>query len=136
MASTNNLSPIKARLARRTRTTKKVFGNKEAKKFVAMTFLHQVLMLISSRMKKRIFPKSSTSTITRKRIMPSIVSRKKTKNLMSVLATFMLVTAAKKEAIEAVETAEANENGKESKSDEKSKGGEYPRNLARVLCIQ
>ena len=136
MASTNNLSPIKARLARRTRTTKKVFGNKEAKKFVAMTFLHQVLMLILSRMKKRIFPKSSASTITGKRIMPSIVSRKKTKNLMSVLATFMLVTGAKKEAVEAVETAEASENGKESKSGEKSKGGEYPRNLVRVLCIR
>ena len=52
----------------------------------------------------------------------SLKSKNGVKKLVLVLATYILVTETREEAIETVETAETSKDGKESK-------GKYPKNL-------
>ena len=60
------------------------------------------------------------------------------KKLVSVLATFTLVTMTREEIVEtakALETAKAVQIARTGKNGKESKG-EYPENLAQVLCIR
>ena len=75
VASTSNFLLTKAKLTRKT-TTKKVFGTKMAKEFVAMTPLQRVLIPMTSKKKGKKSPKSNTSTVIRRDTTPPSVPRK------------------------------------------------------------
>lgn len=87
MAITNFL-PTKARLAKKTRTTQAVLGNKKAKKVVTIAPLQQMLMPRSSKRNEKMSSKLSASTVTGKGITPPSVPRKNTKKTSVGLGNF------------------------------------------------
>ena len=110
----------------------KVFGTAEDRDtVVAPTLLPRVFILFLRR-KKRTLPKSSAISAIRKGItLISIFGiRKGVKKLVSVLATFTLVTGTREKAFETtkvVESTGVNKDGEESK-------GKDPENFAQVPC--
>lgn len=139
ISTPNNLLPIKARLAKKTRITKEIIlsnvGDKN--KVIAMTLLQQVLMLMSSRRKRQTSSKSSIQLPYKGILLQEVPSKlpKRVKKPISVLVTFTPVTATRKEVVEIAETIEAVETIGVGEDGKKSKSGEYPGNLARVLYI-
>ena len=74
VASTYNFLSTRARLIKRSKTTKKVLDVIEGKdKVIVMTSLQRVLMLMSSKRKKKISSKLSTLTAIEKDITPTSV---------------------------------------------------------------
>ena len=99
-----------------------------AKKIAVTTSLQQVKTLTSSRrtekMRKTSFKLSTTSPIGKTSLeQMSPESEERVKKLVSILATFTLITGTREEPFKTVKATKAGKNSKESK-------GANPENLA------